>query len=472
MTMRRISQVFLAAWAFPMALSAQSPRRELRLFDLDSIVHSASAWAPPIPGAPRLRGSPQGDDDYDLGVVLAAEDDDVEFGLSRLGVEETIDLVKRHVDRDSWENERNRIEVVDDAGGRRLLVVQRPEALEAIDALLGVLEAETRRLLAVELALVPPEALDGAAPGWREPQAAPWIAGDALARAVRQGGAASRFGLRFVRDGGRVAFEPGGSRSFLEDHEVNQTGVCPVIGPVVRGRSTGFFGDLRVFLSPDGGLVRADVVAGERRASSSDAERRRLPQGGIDIVLESQERIETTVVGPVGEALVVGSLRLPPPTRSGGGESPRSFAVLLRVSKRFQDAPPRSAPPRIVHAAFLTEPVPPGRSFDPGDYDVLDVPFFFDQGDAKISLVEPDDLRAALDALCGRLSGLDARVSRSDGYVFLAGTGPEVAEAAAAIEALGRQGARPVSVTLWQATVAAEALEEARAGGIQPRRSA
>lgn len=109
-------------------------------------------------------------------------------------------------------------------------------------------------------------------------------------------------------DGQRVVVRQGGSRAIVGDLEVNQTGVIPVINPVVRNINEGLVLELRGLADRGQQIVHLDLSL-TRAQLSAGGEVRKL--GGIEIELPqlALTRTAASLIVPLGRgAFMAGSL--------------------------------------------------------------------------------------------------------------------------------------------------------------------
>ncbi len=338
-------------------LLAQSPQRVLREHDIRFLTDpvpqlpardwpsagrlALEAWAAPSREAAGGRGSIN----FESGAAEDSSDVPPGVGLSPEGV---VALIQQNVSEDSWANELNSIE----QEGGKLIVVQTPDVQEAIRRLLEALRARRGLITVVEIACVPVEALGPLA---ASPE--PWIdAGEFDAAIDRAGASAVRLALTAYNEG-RVNGFTGRTISRVVDHEVNQTGVLPVVNPVVERIPLGLTAEVRPVA-----IAGTDIHKLELRIvllqEAGTAVRREWFFGELDLVPMAEDFIETTLLLPAGNAGLAGFFR------SGDGLGRLRFAVLARVRpQEVRTEAPSQRPEgdfqrRIYDAAFLLEPFP------------------------------------------------------------------------------------------------------------------
>lgn len=499
------------------------PAREARVLDVGRI--AAEPMQPPRehPGAPAVRGEGLGGYDPEWEAVSFSFDgaggfEDPSPGSLRLTPEMLEQAIKRLVAPDSWSNARNSVVWRGDREEARssLVVVQTRDVIDRIDALLRRLQERASRTVTLDIALVPPEALAEAAPGWRRPGSPPWLPPDALDRAVRASRGRALVASGPVPEGTRRSFGPGRASARLVDMEINCTGVLPVRNPVIGACLEGSFAEALVLRSPSGGWFRVDLIVG-RTAPLGEPERRKTELGPIELIAERQARLETTVLAPAGATVLAGVFAASGKAEGGDDPAaPESFAALVRVTPPEpargeaggeggggadgraegkadgrtggrpdgrSDGTPDGRPygrsdapgvaPAVVEAGLLLEPLPryhvePSRdprrgwqrpiAFDPGG----------DGGDAP--LLAP----AALDSLLETVLPESARPEaspergrrwRHGGTILLEAEGPAVAALRRGLDELGRERAVLVVVDLWQGVVEEAELEALGSGG-------
>jgi len=239
------------------------------------------------------------------GNIFGAAAEPAEEGIG-LDIAELIEMIRTGVDEDTWSNTRNSIRGTEDM----LVVVQRPEVHEKIDALLkrlrerrGVLISTSIRVLAVDAdrlsALIPRESLTGAP-----------LSPEALAALEKEIGrtgsvrlleAAALTGFNRQRAHVQTLEE----QAVIRNVEVEVARKTSSIDPDIRPLRTGLFFDVRPGLAGDGRTISLDLVT-----QYSWATRPRLAQYiegkpyGIHKFHKSVSNLFTSVFLPDGGALV------------------------------------------------------------------------------------------------------------------------------------------------------------------------
>jgi len=288
--------------------------------------------------APSLSGTmhevfgsdPRGDDGA-FSIELVEEPPAVDAALQR--------AIRTLVHEDSWAHVRNHVEV--EAG--LLRVVQTPDVIAEIRALLAALRRSAMRTVGIEVAIVPFAALDEAVPQWSAPGASPWIENEAMDRAIERAGDAARVFAGAGLDGRLLRLEAGRSRAFSLDFELDQTGVVPVASPWIGSVPGSARFRVRAYRSPSGDWFRVDLVA-EDADARDPVERRRFERyGEQDLVRVVRSRAAATVAVPADRAAIVSAMKL---ERQDGDALPADFAVLLRVRETpIEDADAEEALP-------------------------------------------------------------------------------------------------------------------------------
>ena len=349
-----------------------SVRRELRIFDVSRLVHRLEDRVYAIADPPRLGLArswsdvfdPSRDDWFDSRYVEIRDESSVGVGdhlsfatRGTFDPEEIADFIAT-IDADSWRDERNSL----DFDRERLIVVQTPAVISRVDALLRGLEREAERLVAIEVAIVPPEVLDALAPRWRAPSSPVCWDSELFDRAVVAAGARGGCFASRVRPS---AWESLSARAFvsrLADIDVNQTGVTPVADPRVAIALHGT--RVLAFAVPTSDLsaVRVDLRAA-RIADAEEPGAARLSVATLELAHEVNEQLGTSVVVPFDRTTVVGFDATSSDGRAGSVESGAGFVTLLRsrivagegggASRDGQSAGRRRTPRWLDAAALL-----------------------------------------------------------------------------------------------------------------------
>jgi hypothetical protein len=344
---------------FLSALLAQGPQRVLREHDIhfltDPVPQLPTSFWPPERDllleawkADRNGGRETGAVAFSTGT---AEEEIAPPGAG-LSPESLVTLIRQNIAEDSWANELNTIK---EARGT-LVVVQTFEVQEAIGKLLETLRGRRALMAVVDVARVPVEALGALA---TSPQA--WIEAREFDEVLERAGAgAARLSLTAYNEG-RVSGFTGNTSARLVDHEVNQTGVVPVVNPVVERLPLGLTAEVR----PES-VAGTDLFKLELRVTmlkeTAQAARRSSFFGDVDLAPLTQDTLKTTLFLPAGRAGLAGFFR------TGEGLGQRDFAIIARVRPQEvrAETPPRRAEvqfqQRIYDAAFLLTPFPGEKS--------------------------------------------------------------------------------------------------------------
>jgi hypothetical protein len=134
--------------------------------------------------------------------------------------DDLVELIRSNLAEDSWSNTRNSIS----ASAGSLIVTQTPDVQRDIGTLLETLGARRAHMATVEVLLLPSEAVG---------KEKPLISDDELEMLVRRAGAmAQRISVTAYNEQA-AGFFRGGRRSVLLGAKIDQTGVVPVLNPVV-----------------------------------------------------------------------------------------------------------------------------------------------------------------------------------------------------------------------------------------------
>src|SRR5262245_44383694 len=272
----------MATWCIApilvLALGADEGAWPLRVFDIDAVARRPLSGSQLLPREPVLGTNPRGLEEWSPPQKERNEEyrnfesppPEKEPGEGM----DVAELIRRLVAAGTWEDSGNWV----DASSRRLSVRHDPRTIEEVERLLASLKVRQARTITLELALVPPQAMDAAVPGWRRPGAKPWLDEDVLDRVSIAGGDAVEFASESSPPGIAAFVMPRAKALRLIDHEVNQIGVLPIANQVVSAVSEGLFARMVASPMPDGAMLRVDARVGRRRPAAKP-ERRRLHFG-------------------------------------------------------------------------------------------------------------------------------------------------------------------------------------------------
>ncbi len=250
-------------------------------------------------------------------------------------------LVRTFLGTDSWDNERNSIELVDG----KLTVVQTPDVLAQTATLLTALLERRARQFDVAWALVPPAALDAAAAAAGAPADATSYPPELLDRAVAAAGDGAWTWRTTVEEGEVAATRPERRRAALRDYGVNQTGVIPVINPLISEVDNGPGIWVRVMSTPRAerlllGFSLAHDIAGEA------APPRKMMRGDLELPETGIVAAASTLLVPARCTAVLAELRWPQQT-------PAPWVLLARVTPVPPPAPTPSPVEIVEVGAYL-----------------------------------------------------------------------------------------------------------------------
>jgi len=110
-------------------------------------------------------------------------------------------------------------------------------------------------------------------------------------------------------DGQRVVVRQGGSRALVADVEVNQTGVIPVLNPVVQNVNEGLVLELRGIANRDARVVHLDMSLTRAKLLAKGGEVRKLAGIEVELPKLSLTRTAASLIVPFGQgAFMAGSL--------------------------------------------------------------------------------------------------------------------------------------------------------------------
>lgn len=281
-----------------------------------------------VPSAGSLLPGSSGIREAALSITFGAglcEDHEVPRG-TRMAPEALVDLIRRNIAEDSWWNERNSIE----ANDQELVVTNAPEVHAAIDALLASLRARRARMFRVDVAVVPADLVSG-----RGPEAAPWIEGAELERVLGKAGERGvHLSLTAYNEQTVSGFS--GSRSWtLSDAEVNQTGVVPVVNPVIEVLPVGLTVEVTP-LAVEGTSWLTLALEVTRLAGAGTPSKRATFFNEIESMPLREESLRTSILLESGRTAVAG--RFEEMLEDG---KKADFAVLVRARRTdLQDEAP------------------------------------------------------------------------------------------------------------------------------------
>lgn len=465
----------VALWLLA-ALGMASPvlpgeiRREMRLHDVGGLFLVEEEFEAPDLALDEVAG---GD-----GLIYIGEDEEERESAVRLDPEALAATIQELISEDSWTNTRNRLEIV----GRRMLVVQTPEVLGAIGDLLHRLERRTNETWPLELAMVPLAALEKSAPELLRPGASPWVADEVFDRLVRDAGAKGVVLSTQVRDGQKAEFRPLATERRLVDYEVNQTGVVPVVNPVIDALSEGSRAEATAYLSPDGTWFRVDVSLSFQELEPP--RKQRLAYGELELGRREFGGLSTSVALEAGRPILLGFVSpRDPGALDPEGWYPEPLAALLRVGpgapppapeRPDGEEPASRASIRFYSVGLLLASTP--------DFTLW--PRFRDSDDeAVVAFREDDGVGAQLERRRAAAFGADrllkeirARLSRlrptaevrpklhrAGRWLLVRGDPAVQAAVRAQLEEFARDSHRMVEIDLWQGPVRAEELSRLEA---------
>ncbi|MBN1417779.1 MAG: hypothetical protein JXP34_03330 [Planctomycetes bacterium] len=446
---RKLTHLFGTAAILALSLPLEAAvERDVRVFDVSILAAPPGARRPALvfPGSILIQGpDDEGEDGSPLegGSVLQA------YYGSYLGL---IEKIPSLIAEDSWLNKRNELHLAPD----KLTVVQTPEVLRHIEAYLGALLALRTRRIEVQIAIVPPSALDRAA-GARRDADPPWLPGRVIDEAVLAAGDDALVHRTVVDEGEALGVSPVSRTAFVQDIEVNQTGVSPVENPVISLLRGDLTMQARAWTTPLEGWYEFELRL--LRSHEEPGARRATPSGDIDLTQGAAVLLACDSPIPSEKTIVLGDLRWPE-------KEPAPLAVLVRL-RPAPGLPARAdCGVRILEAGLLARNWPrstvasdeeshPRVALAGIDADVEGDPLYTD--DELIEMAResvPADLRSD--------PRLRIEASHSRLAVTVIGDRAATARAAHAVQArlalLFEARAKAAEMRLWLASIDAEAL--------------
>ena len=354
--------VFLAAPVLT-AQTRQKTERTTRVYDIAFLTRAVPQYHSAMrPSAGSLRLGPTASD-MDLGAPIdfgGEPDDDamVEFAPddAPAGVVVSAEileaLIRRNISEDSWANVRNSI----DLDGERLVVVQTDDVHARIDAFLAALRARRASMVAIEVVVVPASVL-----GTGVDASGPWITDELFAQAASAAGERATSVALTAYNEQTTSGLSGHLRNTVFDVEVNQTGVIPVVNPVVQTLPIGVSLEVRPTAIAGTDWFRVGLEVTRLEEAGEIAQRRTL-FAEIEFFPLAEESVDTVLLVRAGRPAIAGRFT----DRQQDG-SMREFAVIARLTPITVtgDAPERPAiggfHERVLDLSFLLEPLSRGE---------------------------------------------------------------------------------------------------------------
>jgi hypothetical protein len=453
---------------------AQEAERRLDIFDVRTLLMAPDLGGRFLPAPPALRMDQRDrlpeSENLDR-VVSFVRDDPEETARNRpsggvwISDAELQRLVQRLIAPRSWSGSRDEFRL---AGGS-LAVLQTPDVLSEVEGLLTELEARTLRSVLVELALVPPAAMDSAAPGWSRLGASPWLDGGVFDRALTAAGAGTAYLSTRSPPGLWKRLGPDRISVHVLDHGLEPAASRAVISPFVHPLPLGEFAEVLVLPSPDGTWHRVDLRCGASRLIRAPRAQR-LELGDVELLDLRDAHLGTSLIAPAGKTVVAGVwMAGAEPAASAGADRAPPFVALLRVGELRQgegverrraatavppsaidvgilSAPPRAFPlpseakrddPRV--RIEPSEPMEPMESQDPSES------FSDRDGDEP-----PDAIETVAGAAIREAAGREHPHVRARGSLVLAAPAEVVAAVKQRLEVQARESATLITLDLVQ----------------------
>lgn len=265
--------------------------------------HDVASWAPVTVKQGQLAGH----------VFDGGEEND-RTPWTRIDPDKLVDMIKGNIHEDSWANTRNYIAADEDT----LVVRQRPEVLKRIRAFLDGLRAQRARILSVEVATVPVGTLEEKLLG-----GSPWLSSEQfealLAKAEKKG---KKLSLTAC-NGQTVSAHSGERRSILTDFDVNQTGVSPVINPLLEVMALGLLIQVRPMAITGTGWTTLELQV-IQRGLSGDPLKHEGPYGEYALARVKEMQLRTKLVLEDGRGIMAGYLE-------GTHEGEHDHGVICRI---------------------------------------------------------------------------------------------------------------------------------------------
>lgn len=367
------------------------------------------------------------------------------------------DLIRTFIHEDSWANKRNDII----ATGSKLTVVQSDAALQEIEAMLRSLYARRMRQVDIAVAVLPHAVFEQLAKEAELEAGAFLMAGAFFDRAVAKAGDTGTCWRRTADEGEACGFNPLFRRMSLKDYDVNQTGVAPVVNPLIGIWRAGLAANVRCARTVMNGHFLLDYRIA-KVGVGSDRHVRKMPLGDLELPELDGVSLSGSILAPEGKTLVLGRF-------SWSREKPASLVALARVNKVPQPVLPAAAfeiidVGSLLRPWFLKHHLSGGR-MDAGFHNNVTVRESY-QADEK-PLFTPATLikraRAVLPQDLQNHPRLKMKLAGSGLFIAVSGDRDATARGASIIRAhfglCFQRKARTLTAHVRMGTVAAEALE-------------
>lgn len=312
----RPSLVDLGTSAAPFAVKE---KRELRLIDVSGIVGSIPDFAGPDPDWNEGGGGAQ------VGMIF--EDAGYPQGLV-VGVESLVEILQRNIAPDSWQDEKNSIEVV----GNFLAIQHTPEVLNQIQEYLTKMESQTWRMITVEARFL---AIDdatlkelGGGLGGKEATLLTPERTERLLAATRSGEHARLIAYGEVTGYNRqqVTVSRLRSTAYVMDYDVQIAQQSSVADPIIGHAMEGVVLNTRPVLAGDNKHIIVELAPTlaqlEHPIPSLQTKADRI--GALQLPTVDLQRVRTTLLVPDGGTALMGLS-----TRPVGEATGRRHVVLL-----------------------------------------------------------------------------------------------------------------------------------------------
>ncbi len=260
-------------------------------------------------------------------------------------------------------------------------MVQAPEVIRKIEAFLTWLYARRLRRLELEIALVPPAALDHALCGV---PVGTCFGEEVFDSAIRVAGEKAISWRTTAAEGETLVLRPALRRSSVKDYDLYQTGVYPVLNCFVGVHSSGPRLWVRAAPTPRSGVYLLNFKIAWSHVANRGAIRD-TPYGELELPQVAGFVLAGATVVRADETYLLGELRLPE-------EEPASFAVLARLRRVPAAGVALPFPAVFEVGAFLWDrpQVLLGRDFGmSGEYEDLEL---FEKESRSFRLYSPEAL--------------------------------------------------------------------------------
>lgn len=244
---------------------------------------------------------------------------------TRLTPETLVAMIKRNIAPETWADKKNSIA----ADADTLTVVNAPDVMASIAALLKTWRERRSWMIKVTIALVPTETIESIL-----------VTSDDGNAILPHIDARSQSLSLTAHNGQTVSAHSGKRHAMITDIDMNCTGIGPVLNPVNEVIRTGLMAEVRPLFIAETGIVHLKFRVLKRRLLC-DPEKHRGPFGTLEIPTLAETQLATELYLSEGSADVAGFIE-------GSLEGTSPLAVLVQVNALMplkNEAPKKSPQP-------------------------------------------------------------------------------------------------------------------------------